>query len=152
MMQNKELLVAAIKNGTVIDHIPADRTFEVVNLLGLTEVKTAITIGCNLHSEKVGSKGIIKVEDKYFTDEEISRLSVVAPNAVLNIIHDYAVQEKKPVLMPQTLQGIIHCPNPKCICNNEPMRTLFHYNTDTNSFRCHYCNTEIYASEVIVEK
>ena len=149
-MQNKELLVAAIKNGTVIDHIPAARTFEIVKLLGLTELKTAITIGCNLHSEKVGSKGIIKVEDKYFTDEEISRLSVVAPHAVLNIIHDYAVQEKKPVIMPDILKGIIHCPNPKCICNNEPMSTLFHYNAPTSSFRCHYCNTEVFESEAQV--
>ncbi|MBO4906711.1 MAG: aspartate carbamoyltransferase regulatory subunit [Bacteroidaceae bacterium] len=150
-MQNKELLVAAIKNGTVIDHIPASKTFEVVNLLGLTDLKSAITIGCNLHSEKVGSKGIIKVEDKFFTDEEISRLSVVAPNAVLNIITDYTVVEKKPVIMPATLRGIVHCPNPKCICNNEPMQTIFHYNGKNHTFQCHYCNTEVTADTVKVK-
>ena len=83
------MLVAAIENGTVIDHIPADKTFLVANLLGLLELNTPVTIGNNYNSERIGKKGIIKVENKFFTDEEISRLSVVAPNAVLNIIHDY---------------------------------------------------------------
>ena len=82
------MLVAAIEDGTVIDHIPADKTFLVANLLGLLELNTPVTIGNNYDSERIGKKGIIKVENKFFTDEEISRLSVVAPNAVLNIIHD----------------------------------------------------------------
>ena len=58
--------------------------------------------------------------DRFFTDEEISRLSVVAPNVKLNIIRDYEVVEKKQVLMPEELRGIVKCANPKCITNNEP--------------------------------
>ena len=87
----KERLVAAIKNGTVIDHIPADKTFQVVNLLELQTLNEPITIGNNYASKMMGKKGIIKVTDRFFTDEEISRLSVVAPNVVLNIIKDYEV-------------------------------------------------------------
>ena len=122
----KERLVAAIKNGTVIDHIPASKTYLVANILELQSIEQPITIGNNYISKKVGRKGIIKVSDKYFTDEEISRLSVVAPKIVLNIIKDYEVKEKKTVETPNELRGIVRCNNPKCITNNEPMQTVFH--------------------------
>ena len=125
-MAKKEMLVAAIKNGTVIDHIPTNKTYQVVSLLKLENLDTPITIGYNYRSKKLGHKGIIKVEDRFFTDEEISRLSVVAPNIVLNIIKDYEVVEKKTVITPDDLRGIVKCNNPKCITNNEPMQTQFH--------------------------
>ena len=120
------MLVAAIENGTVIDHIPSEKTYQVAQLLGLQNLETPVTIGYNLLSKKLGKKGIIKVADKFFTDEEISRLSVVAPNIVLNIIHDYEVVEKKTVVTPEEIKGIVKCNNPKCITNNEPMATYFH--------------------------
>ena len=127
MNNNKtERQVAAIKNGTVIDHIPAEKTYQVVNLLELQTLDTPVTIGYNYPSKKIGRKGIIKVSDRFFTDEEISRLSVVAPNVVLNVIKDYEVVEKKTVTTPDELRGIVKCNNPKCITNNEPMQTLFH--------------------------
>ena len=116
-MSNKtERQVAAIKNGTVIDHIPAEKTYQVVNLLQLETLETPVTIGYNYPSNKIGRKGIIKVSDKFFTDEEISRLSVVAQNVVLNIIHDYEVVEKKTVKTPDELRGIVKCNNPKVVC------------------------------------
>ena len=124
-MNKKERLVAAIENGTVIDHIPAEKTFQVVNLLELQKLSTPVTIGYNFTSSKVGCKGIIKVSDKFFTDNEISRLSVVAPNIILNIIRDYEVVEKKQVITPDELCGIVKCNNPKCVTNNEPMATIF---------------------------
>ena len=142
-MNKNEMLVAAIKNGTVIDHIPTDKTYQVVNLLKLEEIATPVTIGYNYLSKKLGRKGIIKVEDKFFTDEEISRLSVVAPNIVLNIIKDYEVVDKKTAITPDELRGIVKCNNPKCITNNEPMQTLFHVVDKKNGIlKCHYCEME----------
>ena len=108
-MSKKERLVAAIESGTVIDHIPAEKTFQVVNLLQLQKLSTPVTIGFNFSSKMVGTKGIIKVSDKFFTDDEISRLSVVAPNVVLNIINDYEVVEKKKVVTPDELRSIVRC-------------------------------------------
>ena len=141
-MNKNEMLVAAIKNGTVIDHIPTDKTYQVVSLLKLEEIATPVTIGYNYLSKKLGRKGIIKVEDKFFTDEEISRLSVVAPNIVLNIIKDYEVVDKK-TTTPDELRGIVKCNNPKCITNNEPMQTLFHVVDKKNGIlKCHYCEME----------
>ena len=143
MLSKKEMLVAAIQNGTVIDHIPTEKTFQVVNLLNIDKMKTHVTIGYNLYSNKVGMKGIIKVEDKFFTDDEISRLSVVAPKVVLNIIHDYEVVEKKTVETPDKLVGIVKCNNPKCITNNEPMNTVFNIvDKEQGILKCHYCEME----------
>ncbi len=149
-MNNKtERLVAAIKNGTVIDHIPAEKTYEVVNLLQLQNLENPVTIGYNYPSNKIGRKGIIKVSDKFFTDEEISRLSVVAPNVVLNIIKDYEVVEKKTVVTPNELRGIVKCNNPKCITNNEPMQTVFNVVDKVHGIlKCHYCDKEQYIENV----
>lgn len=149
-MSNKtERQVAAIKNGTVIDHIPAGKTYQVVNLLQLETLETPVTIGYNYPSNKIGRKGIIKVSDKFFTDEEISRLSVVAQNVVLNIIHDYEVVEKKTVKTPDELRGIVKCNNPKCITNNEPMNTVFHVvNKEKGILKCHYCDKEQFIEKV----
>ena len=134
------MLVAAIENGTVIDHIPSEKTYQVAQLLGLQDLSTPVTIGYNLLSKKLGKKGIIKVADKFFTDEEISRLSVVAPNIVLNIIRDYEVVEKKTVVTPAEIKGIVKCNNTKCITNNEPMTTYFH--VADGILNCHYCEKE----------
>ena len=142
-MNKEELQVAALQNGTVIDHIPTDKVFTIVSLLGLKNSELNITIGNNLPSKKLGKKGIIKVADRFFSDEEISRLSVVAPNAQLNIIHNYEVVEKKQVIMPDVVKGIVKCGNPKCITNNEPMTTIFHVVCKENGIlKCHYCEKE----------
>ena len=141
-MNIKERLVAALENGTVIDHIPAEKTYKVAQLLELHRLTEPVTIGFNYPSKKIGKKGLIKVTDKFFTDEEISRLSVVTPNVVLSIIKNYEVVEKKKVETPDELHGIIRCNNPKCITNNEPMSTYFLVNKQLGTVRCHYCDKE----------
>lgn len=141
-----KLQVAALENGTVIDHIPSELVFQIVDLLGLKNLNSSVTIGYNLVSQKVGRKGIIKVADKFFTDEETSRLSIVAPNVVLNIIKDYEVVEKKTVIIPDELHGIVRCHNPKCISNNEPMVSFFHViDKEQRILKCHYCEKEMKA-------
>lgn len=150
MSANKqELQVAALENGTVIDHIPSEKLFTVVSLLRLANMDNNITIGFNLASKKLGKKGIIKIADKFFCDEEINRIAVVAPHVKLNIIRDYEVVEKKEVQIPDELKGIVKCANPQCITNNEPMRTLFHVvNKETGAIKCHYCEKEQKREEV----
>ena len=143
MNEKKELQVAALENGTVIDHIPSDKVFTVVSLLDLQNTDGNITIGNNFESKKLGKKGIIKVADRFFTDEEVSRLSVVAPNIKLNIIRHYEVVEKKQIVMPDELKGIVKCNNPKCITNTEPMQTWFHVvDKEQGILKCHYCEKE----------
>ena len=85
----QELQVAAIEQGTVIDHIPTDKLFSVVSLLGLEHMTNKITIGFNFDSEKLGRKGIIKIADKFLTEDEWNRLSVVAPHDGKSNIVEY---------------------------------------------------------------
>lgn len=141
--KKQELQVAALQNGTVIDHIPSGKLFTVVQLLGIEHMTSNITIGFNLDSKKLGKKGIIKIADKFFCDEEINRIAVVAPHVKLNIIRDYEVVEKKEVQLPDELYNIVKCANPKCITNNEPMATRFHVIDRENCIvKCHYCEKE----------
>lgn len=143
MINKEELKVSALQNGTVIDHIPSNKLMAVVSLLNLENVKTPVTVGYNLKSNKMGKKSVIKIADRFFTDEEINQLSVVSPNVTLSIIRNYEVVEKKQVQMPDELQGIVRCANPKCITNNEPMRTLFHVvDKEKGIIKCHYCEKE----------
>jgi len=140
MKEAKELKVTALKNGTVIDHIPANKLFTVIDILGLDKIETTITFGTNLESKRLDKKAIIKVAEKYFEDHEINRIALVAPDAKLNIIKDYTVVEKKIVIVPDKVEGIVKCMNPKCVTNNEPVTTKFNVITKKPiSLKCHYC-------------
>lgn len=147
--KRKELQVAALCNGTAIDHIPSDQVFKVVKLLNLENIRNAITIGNNLDSKKTGSKGIIKITDKFFEETEINKIAIIAPNAILNIIKDYTVVEKKKLSLPSTIVGIVKCNNPKCITNNEPMLSRFDVLDNKNvTLKCHYCSIKILKEEI----
>jgi aspartate carbamoyltransferase regulatory subunit len=136
----KQLSVSAIQNGTVIDHIPARHLFKVIQILGLDKIEQQITFGTNLESKKLGKKAIIKISEKFFADDDINRIALVAPDAKLNIIRDYEVIEKKVVEVPDTIVGIARCMNPKCITNFEPVTTRFRVVSKKNvSLKCHYC-------------
>jgi aspartate carbamoyltransferase regulatory subunit len=145
----KELQVAALENGTAIDHIPSDAVFKVVTLLQLQKLNNRITIGNNLKSSKMGSKGIIKVSDKFFREDEINRIALVAPNVNLNIISNFEVVEKKKVVLPDEIIEIVRCNNPKCITNNERMKTRFHViDKELVELQCHYCELKIRKEEI----
>lgn len=150
-MKNEKpaLQVSALCNGTVIDHIPADKLFAVVNLLDIPTMTSNITIGNNLESKKLGKKGLIKIADKFFSADEVNRISLVAPKVVLNTIRDYKVVDKREVKMPAELHNIVKCANPACITNNEPMETHFIVtNAEEGIIKCRYCEKEIKVSKV----
>lgn len=135
-----KLKVSAIKDGTVIDHIPAKNLFKVITILGLDKIENQITFGTNLESEKLGEKAIIKVSDKFFADDEINKIALIAPHAKLNIIRDYEVVEKKVVEIPDTIKGIVKCFNPKCITNHEKIATSFTVVAkEPLALKCKYC-------------
>jgi aspartate carbamoyltransferase regulatory subunit len=140
MKEPKQLSVSAIENGTVIDHVPANTLFKVIQILGLDHIENQITFGTNLESKKLGKKAIIKISGIYFEDEDINRIALVAPEAKLNIIKDYEVVEKKVVEVPDNIVGIAKCMNPKCITNFESVTTRFRVVSKKNvALKCHYC-------------
>lgn len=139
-IENNKLEVSAIKDGTVIDHIPAGNLFRVINILRLNDLESTITFGTNFASNRLGKKAIIKLSDVFFKDSDINRIALVAPQAKLNIIKDYKVVEKKIVEVPDEIEGIMKCVNPKCITNHDPVLSKFRVvNKDGIQLRCNYC-------------
>jgi len=136
----KELKVSAINNGTVIDHVPSNALFKVIHILGLEKSDSQITFGMNFESKLMGNKAIIKISDRYFKDEDINRITLVAPQAKLNIIKNYEVVEKRSVEVPDFIEGIAKCMNPKCVSNIENIQSKFKVVAkDKVTLQCHYC-------------
>jgi aspartate carbamoyltransferase regulatory subunit len=147
-----ELKVSAIRNGTVIDHIPAEVVSQVFNILNLDDTDNQVYFGTNLDSKKLGKKGIIKISEKYFEDEEINKIALVAPNATLIEIKDYEVGKKEKVQLPETVDKFVKCINPKCVTNNQNVLTSFEVTEDHKGnmkLFCTYCEKTM-AKENIV--
>ena len=140
-MSHKELVVSALENGTVLDHIPAENVYKALDLLGLKDIENQITIGINLNSKAQGRKGIIKIEDRFFENEELGKLALIAPQATVNVIRDFKVVEKKSLELPKEVIGIAKCRNPKCVTNHQPIKTRFTTikKGDDVSLLCHFC-------------
>jgi aspartate carbamoyltransferase regulatory subunit len=139
-MNKKELIVSAIENGTVIDHIQADKLFQVIKILNLDICSNQILFGTNLSSKKINKKAIIKIQDKYFEKDEINKIAIVSPYATLITIKDYNVIEKYNIALPDKIEGIVKCFNPKCITNHEEVLQKFDVlDKDKIQLLCHYC-------------
>ena len=150
--KKRELQVAALENGTAIDHNPPSQLFKVAKLLGLENMDNTITIGNNFQSKKMGCKGVIKISNKFFEEDEINRIALIAPKVILNIIRDYEVVEKKTVTLPDELVGLVKCNNPKCITNNEPMPSRFEViDKEKGTIKCRYCERKINKEDIIIK-
>ena len=150
-MSNK-LQVEAIRNGTVIDHIPAGHGVRILDRLHLLNSDARITVGFNLPSEAQGVKDIIKVEGRKFTEQEANELALFAPSATINVIDDYRVVEKFKMSIPETLQGILACPNSNCISHNEPVDSRFFLRRKDEDIvlKCHYCEKS-FSKDIVAE-
>ena len=102
---DKQLIVSALENGTVLDHIPADQVYKALDILDLKSGQNQITIGINLKSKQFGRKGIIKIADRFFADDDLNRLALIAPKATVNIIRDFKVVEKHKLEMPSVREN-----------------------------------------------
>ncbi len=138
--KRKELIVMAIENGTVIDHIPSAQVFQVIKILNLDKSFNQLLFGTNLDSKKYGKKGIIKVKNLSFDTEDINKIALVAPSATIINIKNYKVVDKFQVNIPDNIVGIVKCINPKCITNFENVTTKFSIiNKEEINLLCHYC-------------
>ncbi len=147
-----KLKVSALANGTVIDHIPSESLFKVISILELDKTKNMITFGANLDSKQQGLKAIIKVSNQVFKDEEINKISLIAPNAKLNIISDYEVVEKRIVEIPDQIIGIVKCFNPQCVTNSEIVKTSFKViSKQPISLKCKYCEKVTHENQMIIK-
>jgi aspartate carbamoyltransferase regulatory subunit len=146
------LTVSKIRNGTVIDHIPAGRSLAVLKVLGITGSEgLRIAILMNVESKKLGRKDIVKIEEKYVDEREANLISLIAPEATVNIIKDFNVVEKKNLKLPEVVKGLLKCVNPHCITNNDPEAVSEFVKVSDRPLRlkCIYCDTQLEEADVL---
>ncbi|MCS7140384.1 MAG: aspartate carbamoyltransferase regulatory subunit [Candidatus Nezhaarchaeota archaeon] len=150
-MIEKELRVQKIKEGIVIDHLRAGSALKVLELLGITGKEGfVITVAMNVPSQKLGTKDIIKIEGRYLSPSEVSKVALLAPKATLNIIKDYKVEKKERLKFPEKIVGIVRCSNPTCVTNHEPhIQSRFSIiSHDPLKIKCEYCETVMTQEEI----
>lgn len=136
----KELRISALANGTVIDHIPVEDVFRIIDILRLQDLKKEISIATNLPSKKLGRKGIIKVSNVYLNQSAVDAIALLAAGAKIAIIDNYKVAKKITVDTPNYVEGIVKCYNPSCITNQEQSITKFDVLDKKNlKLKCRYC-------------
>jgi len=149
---SEELLVRKIRDGTVIDHIPAGRALDVLKILGLSGKEgSTIAIVMNVPSKKLGRKDIVKVEGKFLEPKEVDEIALIAPTATINIVKDFRVLEKRRVQVPGEIKGLLRCPNPNCVTNTkrEPIETKFKLVSITPlKLKCYYCEDIVTEEQV----
>ncbi len=144
-----KMKVTALKQGTVIDHIPAGGVWKVFQILNLKDYDKTLRIGVRLNSKKYGKKDLLKIEDRYLSQEEANKLALVAPNATINIIKNWKVDQKIRVSIPDTVYGL-NCANPRCITRHDNIKTKFEViDKKALKVRCHYCEHVFDREDVI---
>ena len=152
MSQIKQIKVNAIKNGTVIDHITAGKVRKVLDILEL-DGSEIVMVGMNLSSKKLYRKDIVKIENKELSHNEVNSIALIAPNATLIIIKDFEVEKKVSLEIPENIENLIVCPNPKCITNSEDIKSKFRLTKDEPvKVRCFYCEKKYLIDEVKIKK
>ena len=151
-MSYRELRVAKIKDGTVIDHIRGGYALDVVRILGISgKERRVMTIAINVPSRKFRVKDVVKIEGKALDSQEVNRIALVAPHATINIVRDYEVIEKLEVKLPSVFEGILRCINPCCISNsNEPITSKFYTKKEEPVLlKCYYCGFPIEQANIL---
>ena len=151
-MPQEELRVAKIRNGTVIDHIPAGRALQVLRILGIKGTEGHIvTILMNVPSKRLGKKDLVKIEGMAVRADQAQLIALIAPDASLNIVSNYEVKEKHRPTPPDVVEGLVRCPNMMCISNkrDEPIvPKLSVESKDPVVLRCVYCRAILSADEI----
>lgn len=141
-MQESELMVRRIKEGTVIDHIDEGKGLQVLSALQIDgHDGSLITIALNVPSGKFKKKDIIKVENRFLADDDTNKLAVIAPKATINIVKNYKLVEKRRVALPNEIDRIFRCSNPDCITNSqERIESIMDViDKEGRVLKCRYC-------------
>ena len=136
-----KLRISKIRDGTVIDHIRGGQALNVLAILGIDGSRgEEVSVGMNVPSDRLARKDVVKVEGRELSQDEVDVLSLIAPDATINIVRDYEVESKSRVERPDVVEDVLECPNTGCITSaDEPVSTRFEVFED--GVRCDYCGT-----------
>ena len=150
-MEQSDLIVRRIKDGTVIDHINEGKGLQVLEALDIDGRRgNVITIALNMPSGKLKKKDMIKVEGRFLEDDDTNKLAVIAPASTVNIIKDYKLVEKRRVSLPNEIDRIFSCSNPDCVTNsNERSESIMDViDKETLILKCRYCSRLLDVSKI----
>ena len=134
------MIIDAIRNGIVIDHIPAGRAMEIYRILGLDDLSCSVAIIKNASSNKMGKKDIIKIDEPIHLDLDV--LGYIDPGITINIIKDDVRVEKYQLSLPERITDVIKCRNPRCITTEQELPHVFKLTDRENLvYRCLYCDS-----------
>jgi aspartate carbamoyltransferase regulatory subunit len=153
-IEDPQLLIRRIKEGTVIDHIKAGEALRVLQILGINgQEGEIVSVAMNVPSSKIEKKDVVKVANRFLKSEETDKLALVAPQATVNLIKNYKVSEKRKVELPLVFRGLLKCPNPTCVSNmsHEPIvSTIDVIDKDMPLLRCRFCQRIISSADTVV--
>ncbi|HEY5575869.1 MAG TPA: aspartate carbamoyltransferase regulatory subunit [Clostridiaceae bacterium] len=137
------LRINSIKNGIVIDHIGAGLGIKIFQYLGLDKADYTVALIMNVESKKLGKKDIIKIENELDLDYTV--LGLIDPNITVDIIKENVIREKIKLSLPEKVENVMKCKNPRCITSVEKyIPNIFHLvDHSAGEYRCTYCD-EIY--------
>jgi len=140
------LNIDKIKNGIVIDHIKAGQGIKVFNWLGLGRTTYTVAFVINATSKILGKKDVIKIDNDITINFDV--LGLIDPNITVNIIKDEGIAEKIKLKLPEKVENVLICKNPRCITSTEKyIPHIFHLeNPEMQTYRCEYCD-EIRSAE-----
>ena len=141
------LNVNTIKNGLVIDHIRAGSGWEIYQWLGLDKAPFTSCLIQNVSSEKSGKKDIIKIDNIINIDYSV--LGFIDPNITVNVVVEERITRKITLKLPERVENVIKCKNPRCITSTEMYVPHAFRLVDRKraEYRCEYCD-ELYRAGV----
>ena len=134
------MVIDAISNGIVLDHIRAGRSMELYHILNLDKLQCSVAVLKNVTSRKMGRKDIIKIGTLLDLDFDV--LGYLDPGITVNIIRDGKVAQRRRLALPERVVGVLRCKNPRCITSTEQELTHEFRLTDREKqvYRCIYCD------------
>ncbi|EFI42021.1 MULTISPECIES: aspartate carbamoyltransferase regulatory subunit [Peptoniphilus] len=138
--------VSKIKKGIVLDHIECGKGHILYKALKLDEVTDPVVLMQNISSTSLGKKDLIKIETDFNLDFTV--LGLIAPHTTVNFIEDGERVKKLRMELPERVEGIMHCKNPRCITNIENVQdhAFALVDAEKREYKCEYCDSlTIYA-------
>ena len=141
-------LVNSIEKGLVIDHIRAGLGVKLFHYLKLDEADFTVVIVCNAESKRMGHKDIIKIQN--IIDLDYTVIGLIDHNSTISVIENGVITSKKQMTLPQRVENVILCRNPRCVTSAElQLPHLFYLqNADTRTYRCAYCENHVRGIEI----
>jgi len=132
--------INSIKRGIVIDHIKAGVGIKIFKYLGLDNADYTVALIMNATSKKLGRKDIIKIENEIDIDYTV--LGFIDPNITINIISGEEIENKVKLRLPDKIEHVIKCDNPRCITSveQEILHSFYLANREKGEYRCIYCD------------